>query len=87
MVKNKVRRGSGITAEEYYIDTGSSYALNGIDVHMKERFYDVMAMVSKEKMEIIDFNETDYFDDNDFVDPDHMNGRGAYKMSMLLAAT
>lgn len=56
-----------------------------VDVHMKERFYEMIAMISKEKMEFLDFNAEEYFEDNDFIDSDHLNGKGAYKMSVLLA--
>lgn len=35
--------------------------------------------------ETVDFNNIDIMDENDFVDPDHLNGRGAYKMSTYLA--
>lgn len=38
------------------------------------------------KIDFIDYNGTTYFEDGDFVDTDHLNGRGAYKMSKLLAA-
>lgn len=36
------------------------------------------------KIDFIDYNETEYFEDDDFVDTDHLNGRGAYKMSKIL---
>lgn len=39
----------------------------------------------KVRIEFIDFNEGNMFEDDDFIDTDHMNGRGAYKMSMILA--
>lgn len=36
------------------------------------------------KVDYVDYNETEYFEDDDFVDTDHLNGRGAYKMSKIL---
>lgn len=33
---------------------------------------------------LIDFNLTSYFNDDDFCDTDHFNGRGAYKFSEIL---
>lgn len=44
-----------------------------------------MINVVKNKADFIDFNEQKVgFNDDDFVDTDHLNGRGAYKLSTLL---
>ena len=51
---------------------------------IKEAVLDMVDCIGQ-KIDFIDYNETKYFEDDDFVDTDHLNGRGAYKMSMLLA--
>lgn len=55
-----------------------------VNEEMKENVVK-MFVDNKKDIAFIDFNETQYFNDDDFVDTDHLNGRGAYKMSMLLA--
>ena len=44
-----------------------------------------MLQSPKEELHWIDFNEKTVFDNGDFVDMDHLNERGAKKMSGLLA--
>ncbi len=46
----------------------------------------IIEMLEKAAGEVhfIDFNESDYFDDMDFMDTDHLNLDGAMKFSYLL---
>ncbi len=46
----------------------------------------ILEMLSKipEDVHFIDFNESEYFDDKDFIDTDHLNAGGAGKFSYLL---
>ena len=55
-----------------------------IDKRLKEAVRE-MLQSPKEELHWIDFNEKTVFDNGDFVDMDHLNERGAKKMSGLLA--
>ncbi len=64
-----------------YTDTYNRH----IEGMMKDQLKTMIDTVS-DRSEYIDFNDMDAgFTDDDFVDTDHLNGRGAYKMSMYLA--
>ena len=45
----------------------------------------IIAVLKEQNIEYIDFNELKIVDDNDLVDMDHLNGRGAYKLSSFLS--
>lgn len=56
-----------------------------IDPEYKTDIYDALNEL-EQPVEFLDMNELDGFDDNDFLDADHMNYEGAVKASSLLNA-
>lgn len=66
----------------FVIPPFSKYYTKNINAGMKE---ELVQCLRDNNIELVDFNNIDIMDDNDFVDPDHLNGRGAYKMSSYLA--
>lgn len=54
-----------------------------IDLDMKASLLGMLDSV-KDEVHFIDFNDTDYFDERDFVDTDHLNAGGAQKVSQIL---
>ncbi len=50
----------------------------------KEMFYELLNS-SKEDVQLVDFNDASCFDDDDFIDTDHVNENGARKVSTILA--
>jgi len=54
-----------------------------VNQRSKEGVQELIGSVS-EKFEFIDFNDYSYFDDSDFVDTDHLNIKGAEKLSRML---
>lgn len=55
-----------------------------LDKEQKEMFIELLNVPSK-KIDYIDFNDCNLFDDYDFVDTDHLNETGAKKISRILA--
>ena len=41
--------------------------------------------VANERIEFVDFDDAEGFDDRDFIDTDHLNESGAMKVSCILA--
>ena len=62
----------------------SEHYVRFISKTMKEG---LLSFLKDRKTEYIDYNDIDLFDENDFVDMDHLNGRGAYKFSRHLSRT
>lgn len=55
-----------------------------IENEQKQMFYELLDC-AYEDVQFIDFNEATCFDDNDFMDADHVNESGARKISTILA--
>ena len=60
----------------------SQFYLEYISESMKRK---TMDFLNEQSIEYIDFNSTNFFSEMDFVDMDHLNGRGAMKVSSFLA--
>jgi|GEM_PF-4159928 len=67
----------------FVIPPFSKHYSKNIQTAMKE---ELAQFLKDNNFETVDFNNyIDIMDENDFVDPDHLNGRGAYKLSTYLA--
>lgn len=64
--------------------TPFTYAYNSyVNRESKECLMELLNSVSEE-VHFVDFNDCDYFDNSDFMDTDHLNEKGAEKVSRLL---
>lgn len=62
----------------------SRYYNSYIDKEQKEMFMELLSTVD-ERIEFVDFNDAEGFEDRDFIDADHLNENGAKKVSYILA--
>lgn len=57
--------------------------VKNLDSMQKEMFMELLNVLV-EDIQYVDFNDADCFDDSDFMDTDHLNERGAIKVSTIL---
>lgn len=63
----------------------SKYYMDNLSSDFKNEFYDeVNVLKSRYEFEFIDLNDYKIFEDSDFIDMDHLNERGAYKVSKII---
>lgn len=63
----------------------AQYYRNYLDGGFKEKYYSLMeALQNKYALRFIDLNKVGQFKDVDFIDLDHVNYKGACKISQVL---